>query len=269
MSLRGIAKETLKLPPFAPLARLFHRRAFARMRKGNNYLGIYASHAEALAAVPASLRASFDHDEAAAQYRQRTQELSIDDYAALYWVSRLVDDGCRRFFDLGGHIGVAYYAFGRYRPFPADLRWVVSDLPTNMEAGRQWALTHDPAGQLSFAADKQQADGQDALLVFGALQYLDYDFLDWLGTLTRPPAHLIVNRTPMHDTRDFHTLQNMGFACLPYRIHARPDFLAAAARLGYRLVDAWYNEERNCRVPFARSHDVEAYSGFYLQRTGN
>lgn len=266
MGLRGIAFEILKLPPFAPVGRRLYRRVFERQRKGNHYFGIYSSHAEALNAVPASLRASFDHDEAAAQYRNRTHQLAIGDYPALYWMTRLVDEGCRRIFDLGGHIGVAYYAFQRDRAWPADLHWTVSDLPTTMQAGRAWALEHDPTRQLSFTDDKRQADGQDVLLVFGAMQYFDYDFASWLGTLASPPEHVIVGQTPMHDSRDFHTLQNMGFACTPYRIQSRPTFVAAMARLGYRVVDAWKHDERECRVPFDPDHDVDGYSGFYLRR---
>lgn len=266
MSLRGIAIETLKLPAFAPLARRLYRRFFERQRKGNHYHGVYASYADALDAVPPSLRDSYDNADAAARYRERTRQLSIGDYPALYWISRLLDEGNRRIFDLGGHIGVAYYAFQRYRPFPADVEWTVSDLPTTMTAGRDWARIHDPAGRLCFAQDKQQADGQDVLLVLGAMQYFDYDFAAWLHTLANPPAHLLVNLTPMHPARDFYTLQNMGFACVPYHIQARPAFLAAVERLGYRVVDAWCSDDRSCRIPFAHDHDVDGYSGFYLHR---
>ena len=266
MSLRGIAIETLKLPVFTPLARRIYQRVFERQRKGTHYLGIYGSHAEAMAAVPVSLLPSFDHSEAAAQYRDSTRRLALSDYPMLYWVSRLLDEGKRQIFDLGGHIGVVYYAFQRYRPLPADLRWTVSDMPTTMEAGREWARVHDDAGRLSFADDKRQADGAEVLLVLGAMQYFDYDLADWLGTLAAPPQHLIVNRTPMHDSRDFYTLQNMGFACLPYHIQSRPAFLESMARLGYRVVDAWHCGDRSCHIPFAPDHDVDGYSGIYLQR---
>lgn len=266
MSLRGIAVETLNLPALRPLARQLYRRYFERQRRGNHYLGVHASHAEALAAVPATLRNSFDLADAAGLYRDRAQQLWIGDYPVLYWLNRLLDEGCRRVFDLGGHIGVAYYAFRRYRPYPAELRWLVSDLPTTMAAGRDWAREHDPDGRLAFADDKQEADGQDLLLVLGAMQYFDYDFAAWLGSLAAPPPHLIVNTTPMHDSLDFHTLQNMGITCVPYHVQARPAFLEAMAKLGYRVVDAWRNDERECRIPFAHDHDVEGYSGFYLQR---
>ena len=267
MSLRGIALQVLELPPLAPLGRRLYARVYERQHKGNHYLGVYPAHATALAAVPAALRVDFDTSDAASQYRGRARQLSIGDYPALYWVSRLLDEGCRTVFDLGGHIGVAYYAFQQYCSYPADLRWTVSDMPTTVEVGRAWARDHDPAGRLHFADDKRDADGHDLLLVFGAMQYFDYDFAAWLGTLAAPPAHLIVGTTPMHPARDFHTLQNMGFACVPYHIHARPAFLAAMERLGYRVVDAWEHSERSCHIPFHRDHDVDDYSGFYLRRT--
>lgn len=266
MSLRGIAVEALKLPPFTPVARLLYRRHFARQRHGNHYLGVFPSHASALAAVPAALKASYDHPQAAAQYRYRTRQLDIGDYPTLYWLEQLLRQGCRGFFDLGGHIGVAYYAFGRYLDFPADLTWTVNDMPTTMDAGRAWAAEHDTTRSLAFAADKDAADGQDALLVLGALQYFDFDLVAWLASLANPPPHVIVNRSPMHDRHDFHTLQNMGFACLPYHVLARPAFIRGMGELGYRMVDAWRCDERSCRIPFAHDHDVEGYSGFCFRR---
>lgn len=266
MSLRGIAIETLKLPAFAPLARYAYNRFFERQRKGNHYRGVYDSHADALPAVPATLHSSYDNETAASQYRERTTQLTISDYPVLYWLSRLLDEGQRRIFDLGGHIGVAYYAFQRYTAFAVDLSWTVSDLPTTVASGRAWAQKNDPAARLAFTDDKQAADGQDVLLVLGAMQYFDYDFAAWLAALSAPPPHVIVNLTPMHASRDFYTLQNMGFACVPYHIHARPAFILAMERIGYRVVDAWRSEERDCRIPFRHDHDVEGYSGFYLRK---
>jgi putative methyltransferase (TIGR04325 family) len=267
MGMRGIAIETLKLPVFTPLARHLYHRFFKRQRKGTRYYGVYPKYIDALRAVPATLHNSYDSEAAAAQYRDRTTQLTISDYPVLYWLSRLLGEGQRRVFDLGGHIGVAYYAFQRYTPFPTDLSWTVSDLPTTMDTGRAWAQKNDPSARLAFANDKNEADGQDLLLVLGAMQYFDYDFAGWLATLSAPPPHLIVSLTPMDTSRDFYTLQNMSFACVPYHVHARSAFLEAMERIGYRVVDAWRSDERNCRIPFHHDHDVEGYSGFYLCRS--
>lgn len=87
MSLRGIAIETLKLPPFAPLARQIYGRFFKSQRKGTRYHGVFASHIDALRAVPLVLRSSYDNEDAAAQYRERTKQLTISDYP--------VSIGCR------------------------------------------------------------------------------------------------------------------------------------------------------------------------------
>lgn len=144
MSLRGIAIETFKLPAFTPLARYAYGRFFERQRKGNHYQGVYPSHADALRAVPTTLRSSYDNEDAAARYRERTTQLTISDYPVLYWLSRLFDEGQRQIFDL-----------------------------------------------------------------------------------------------------------------------------EAMARMGYHVVDSWLSEERVCHVPFARDHDVESYSGFYLRHEAN
>lgn len=92
-----------------------------------------------------------------------------------------------------------------------------------MAAGREWALQHDPERRLSFADSRDAADGTQLLLSTGALQYLDYSLPEFLQRLQRPPPHVLVNLTPMHPSRGYFTLQNLGIAIWPYR-HGRPRF---------------------------------------------
>jgi putative methyltransferase (TIGR04325 family) len=265
MSLRGIIIETLKLPPFRPLARYIYDRFFERQRAGNHYRGVFASYSAALQGLPRSLTNGFDTQAAAAQYRHRIKSLTASQYPALFWLLRLLDEGERSVFDLGGHFGLYYYHVRRFRPIPADLRWIVCDLPQIVASGREWAAANDPTRQLAFTESNTDASGHDVLLAFGALQYFDYSLPELLARLDHPPRHIIVNMTPMHPTMDFYTVQNMGFAATPYHVLCLPDFVVAMQACGYMVVDQWQSYERDCHVPFSQGHDIDCYSGLYLR----
>lgn len=266
MSLRGIAVEVLKLPPFRPLARRLYERFFERQRAGNHYRGIYPSHAEALRHLPRTLMGGYDNQAAAGQYRNRIEQLKVSEYPAMFWLLRLLDQGERSIFDLGGHFGLFYYSMQRFRAVPEGLRWTVCDLPQIIAAGREWAGTNDASRQLDFTIDNNEACGRDVLLVFGALQYFDYDFPEWIAGLAHAPRHILINLTPMHPSRDFHTVQNMGFAAAAYHVVCQPEFVAAMEARGYTVVDRWESFERECHVPFEHAHRVDSYWGFYLRR---
>ena len=54
------------------------------------------------------------------------EQVNPRDYPLLFWFSELFREGATSVFDFGGHIGVKYYAFQRYLPYPDNLRWVAS-----------------------------------------------------------------------------------------------------------------------------------------------
>jgi len=261
--LRHIANESAELPIFNLIGKPLYRRMFQRpFRDGHIYYGAYDTYAEARAAAPAELPRTYANAGTSGMYRDQHQAIRVSDYPLLYWVKQLLDQGRRTFFDLGGHIGVTYYGFRHYIDYPDGLRWTVHDVPDVMEAGAEWAATHDPDGHLGFAPAREDASGQDVLLTSGALQYLDYTLPDLLATLREPPSHVLVNLVPMHPDRTYFTLQNIGKAVLPYRVSATPDFIAAMEALGYEKLDQWCSEERYLRVPFEPACRIDGYSGF-------
>ena len=265
MSLRGILIETVKLPPLRWIARRVYDCFFERQRRGNHYRGIYSSHADALTHTPKTFAIGFDNEAAAAQYRHRVDELTVSEYPVLLWLSRLIDQHQRSFFDLGGHFGLFYYALQRYRRLPDDLHWTVCDLPAVIRSGQEWARDHDPSRRLSFTTTPANTAAQDVLLILGTLQYLDYSLDDLLGKLEQRPGYVIVNLTPMHPTMDFFTIQNMGFSFAPYHVMSLANFTAMMQNLGYAVIDQWRSFERDCHIPFSPRHDVAHYSGFVLQ----
>lgn len=263
--LRRIADSVAELPGVRIAAEPVYRRRFLRHRKGNAYWGAYADFAEAQAAIPSSMVAGYDVEAAAGLYADRLTRLEASDYPALFWLSRLLDRGQRRVVDLGGHVGLSYYAFGQHLEYPRDLTWQVHDVPAVMERGRALATERGVDRQLGFIG-VDGIDGCEVLMAKGALQYLDYSLAELVGGLREKPRYLLVNLTPMHPTRAFVTLQNIGIALCPYRVDALPAFLAGIGSLGYVIEARWDHPERALRVPFHPGLAIDRYHGFCFRR---
>ncbi len=265
-SFRRIANEIAEMPGIRHLAEPLYRREFSAKRSsGNAYFGVYPGFEEARQAVPASLPGDFDSAAAANLYEYRFSEIESSDYPALFWLGRLLEQGQRRIFDLGGHVGVSYYAYQQHLEFPTDLRWQVHDTASVMEKGRDIARERDPAQRLEFV-DLEIADGCDVLMAKGSLQYLDYSLAELIQRMRVPPRHLLVNLTPMHPSLSFFTLQHIGIAVCPYRVTAVPKFLFDIRALGYRLNVRWDHPERSVRVPFHPDYSIDRYHGFHFFR---
>lgn len=232
----------------------------------NLYRGVYASYGEALASVPPTWPSGYDNPVSAELYRERTRRVFINDYPVMLWLSKLFDSGHSSVFDLGGHIGLAYYAYQRYLRYPPALRWCVFDVAAVAVAGRAWAEQHDPARRLRFADDPGAANGVDILFAAGSLQYLDYTLAELLGSLPQRPRHLLLNSVPIHTTASYFTVQNMGTACCPYRITAEREFVDSLKALGYVIQDRWENQQRSCLIPSRPDRSLDRYFGFYFSQ---
>lgn len=268
-ALRSIALRAAELPGVQTLARPVYRHYFRRpYLQGNAYYGVFGSYSQALAAAPQTMPHTYDLQVAGRMYRSQLHEVRACDYPAMHWLSRALAKGQREIFDLGGHIGQAYYGYARYLDYPPEIRWQVHDVPAVTAAGRLWAQQHDPEGRLVFADKPEDADGSDVLITTGALQYLEYSLPELLMRLAFPPSHVVVNLVPMHPERGYFTLQNLGIAICPYRVMCLPEFVQQMTALGYQAVDHWELPERHLRVPFEPATSIECYHGFYFQRTG-
>ncbi len=181
-------------------------------------------------------------------------------------MARILDNSTS-VFDLGGHIGVAYYAFRKYLHFNPNLHWTVCDVPQVVQSGREFAAGLQ-AAQLSFTTNFREASGTDILLTAGAVQYIETPLAEILASLARKPTHLLINRVPLSSGQDFVTLQRIGPQIHPYHVFRRDAFLDSLRGLGYRLVDSWEISETfcgSCVIPFHPDKTVEPYSGLYLR----
>jgi putative methyltransferase (TIGR04325 family) len=226
------------------------------------YRGVYASFEEARAHAPKNVPLGYDHDEIALGYKD--QKFLSSDYPAAFWLREALRDE-PTVLDLGGSVGISFYAWERYFPYPENLRWVVCEVPSVAHAGQKIAVEQNEE-RLHFTSQIEQADSCNCLLASGCLQYIETSITDSLKRLARQPRHLIVNRVPLHSRRECITLQNIRWAVSPYRVFQRDAFIAECESLGYTVVDAWTIPDHSCWIPFYPECSVASYSGLYFRK---
>jgi putative methyltransferase (TIGR04325 family) len=236
-----------------------YRRKFLNNQDENLFMGSFESFAAAQAGAPPSKPIGYDNAEVARKLY--SHQIYFYDYPALFWVSRSFDEGMVSVFDLGGHVGIKYYAFRRVLPYPDGLRWVVCDLPGVVQTGMALAVQRDVTAQLDFTTDFTDASGCDVLYASGSLQYLPTRLAEIIATLAVKPKRIILNTTAVHPERTIYTLNSIGFAVCPYRIQHHEALLAELNRCGYKRHDAWRNEGKPIEVPFVEGGDKAYYAG--------
>lgn len=260
---KRMSTNVWRLPVVGQVLERDYERAFARM-PSNRFRGVYASFAEAEAAVPPGVRVGYDHAELAGLYRHRMDKANQSDYAVLFWLKGILD--ARSFvFDFGGHVGVAYHAWRSYLDYRPGLHWLVCDVPAIVKVGAELARDRPSAG-LAFTSELGDARGCTVFLAAGSLQYIDESLPAMLARIGTLPRHLIVNKLPVYDGETFVTVQSTGRSFHAYRIYNRAAFVDELTALGYRVVDDWCNREQHCEIPFTRGRDIDAYSGYYFMR---
>lgn len=251
-----------------PGVRQWRQRRFARRFRrpmGHAFFGMYDSFAAAAAQVPAGVPDSYDNAAAAGMYVDRLRA-DDHDYPALFWLQSALAGGARTICDLGGSTGIKFYAFAPLLGLHANVRWHVVDVPAAAALGAQIAARNGVAERLTFGSDVAAASECEVLFVSGALQYLPQSLGEMLASLPQRPRRIVVNTTPIHPTRSFFTLNNIGTACCPYRVAARGEFVAQVEAQGFALRDEWRNIGKRLDLPFEPGASVEHYSGFCFER---
>jgi putative methyltransferase (TIGR04325 family) len=240
-----------------------YRRKFLENRDENLFMGSFESFADAEAHAPAGKRVGYDAPEAANLY---SHQIYFYDYPALFWLGRSLDSGLRTVFDLGGHIGIKYYAFRRVLNYPPDLHWTVCDVPGVIKAGAEVAAQREVTGQIDFTTDFHNASGCDILYASGSLQYLPQHLSELLAELPVKPKRIIINTAAVHPEKTIYTLNSIGVAVCPYRIEHHDRLFADLAAAGYVRRDAWRNEGKPIEVPFVEGGDKPYYAGCCFDR---
>ena len=251
----------------APGVRKLRKRrfdAYFTNNKGLNlFRGVYGSYEEALAAIPPAQRRGYDSDEAAELY---TEWLDIFDYdyPAMFWLQRAMLDGARTIFDVGGNIGIKYYAYRRHCAFPDNLRWTVADVPAVVRKGRALAQAQ-AADKLAFSESTNEMSGCDVLFASGSLQYLPRTLPELLQEASYRPPWIILNITPLHPVHTFYTVNSFGPGYCAYRVQQRDAFLESVRAAGYHVRAEWKNPGKVLELPFEHGYGLHHYSGLCLQ----
>lgn len=219
----------------------------------------FENFATAHASAPSSNLVGYDNVEAATALY--SHQVYFYDYPALFWLGQALDSGYTRIFDLGGHIGIKYYAFRRVLRYPEALRWTVCDVPCVIQAGIETALQRNVARQLAFTTAFGDASGCDVLFASGSLQYLPKRIGEIIGSLKTKPKRILLNITAVHSEHTIYTLNSIGFAVCPYRIQHHDELVTELRSCGYKRLDSWRNEGKTIKVPFVKGGDTPYYAG--------
>jgi putative methyltransferase (TIGR04325 family) len=259
--LKTVGRELLLNTPV--LRERYHDLEFARRRQ--SFRGVYESFWDALENAPAGKPAGYEHEDDTANCPAVAEDLNPADYPVLHWLARILP-GARSVFDLGGNMGVAFYAYRKFLDFAPDLRWTVCEIESTVQAGRELAAQRGES-QLFFTEDRALGSGADIFFTAGALQYIEEPLSEILERLKALPRHVMVQRVPLQEGDRFVTLQNNGTWVAPYQISNEGEFIAGVTKLGYELVAQWPTWRRLevAHRPFDRS---AAYKGMYFRLRG-
>ena len=261
MTLAGLLERVDRVPLVRILSRASYDRRFEANTNRQLFRGVFASYAEAAASAPQTRPVGYDNPASAAMYLQR---LHVDeyDYPSMFWIHSSLSQGMRRIADVGGSVGIKYFAYRRCIDFPSTLLWRVIDLPAVVTRGREFAAERDDARRLEFSDTLSDASGMDLLFLSGSLQYMPMTLAELLDQLPHKPARIIVNITPIHESRSFFTLNSIGTAYCPYQVRRREEFVEGVISRGYRMRDQWINPGKRMRIPSEPDHSLDHYIGF-------
>ena len=259
--LKTVGRELLLSTPV--LRESFHDYEFAR--RAQSFRGVYDSFYEALEHVPTGKPAGYEYEDDTASCATVLEDMNPADYSVLYWLTRILPQA-RNVFDLGGNMGVAFYAYRKFLDFSPELYWTVCEIASTVRSGRALAEERGET-QLLFTEDRALASGADVFFTAGALQYIEEPLSEILERLANKPRHVLVHRVPMQDGEPFVTLQNNGTWIAPYKVSNEAEFTADVSKLGYELVNQWptWRSLQVAHRPFDRS---AAYKGMYFRLRG-
>ncbi len=264
MTLAGLVRQAA---PVRAIRRERYRRCFESSKGFAMHSGVFRTFEEAIAAAPSS--AGFNQARSASDFVDRLDRVFAYDYPVLFWLQRIFRESTSlRLLDIGGNIGVHYFAYGKYIDFPSQLKWRVAEVEEVAKSGRVRAQKMGDAN-LEFTTSFEDLDtpATDIIHSAGALHYIGRPFLwDVIARAKSKPRDIILNKLPLYQGADFVSLQNIGAGFSPLHVWNRPTFIARFEQLGYQLVDDWSVPERHFEIFDDPIRSFGAFSGMYLRQ---
>lgn len=233
------------------------------------FRGYYPTREEAEAACPKEKPTGYNQEVLAThpEPSQLTARQSIGgfdrrDYPLLFWLARVLGEG-RTVFDLGGNVGLGYYAYERFISYPAGLSWLVCEISQICKRGELLAKERGITN-LTFTEDFSLCENRDLLITCGTLQCLPWTLGSLVAKLKAKPRHILIHRVPLTEGPTFYTVQNIGYAFAAYRFQGKGELFDSLTALGYKLIDSW-KDSREAFIPFHRERSIQGYSGAYFK----
>ncbi|MBS0340619.1 MAG: methyltransferase, TIGR04325 family [Proteobacteria bacterium] len=275
MSMYGVIHAARRIVANGPLVRparlKWERQQFLSPKNHAALFGVYASFEQARQELPQE-NPGFHLETLSGQYVNiRIKRVFEYDYPVMRWLEKAFQLGATRVLDIGGSVGVHYFAYRRYLEMPAALTWEIVEVSEMVGIGRRLAQERD-AASLKFTTDLNEAIDSarhDIWISAGAIQYFeDAHPADLLRRSESRPAHVLLNKLPLHDGEDFVTAQNLGQGAFsPFHVYNRARFIESIEALGYTLWDAWDVHELSLHIPGHPERSFGAYSGLYFVDT--
>ncbi|WP_218508530.1 methyltransferase, TIGR04325 family [Variovorax sp. dw_308] len=262
-----IVRNALGDSLFRPTLMRQSRERFLSPEGMGSHFGVFESFGAAREWLPPS--PEFDLDELAVEYvRVRMKKVYAYDYPVMWWLERAMRNGSTRILDIGGSVGVHYYAYRRHIAMPDDLAWHVVEVPSIAAIGESMAARKG-ARPLAFTTQLQAAlvaSRDDVWLAAGVIQYLDEGRPDrLLKSGTTRPTHLLLNKVPLYNGEDFVTAQNIGGgAFAPVQVYNRDNFIQDIEAMGYTLMDEWTVADRSMNLPGHADRSFPNFTGLYF-----
>jgi putative methyltransferase (TIGR04325 family) len=246
------------------LSRLYARRVLARRDHTGLHSGIYPSYEAALADIPPSRQAGWDHESSAGLWLDQIDPVRPSTYPIFFWLAQLFGEN-EALVDVGGSIGLTYYGYRRLGQLPRGSTWTVVEVTRIAEQGRQIAQ-REHARELSFVDQLASVGRCDVLLSAGALQFMPTSVPGLLEALPNAPRYILLNKLPLTPREECWTLQNYGPAVTPNRLFNEQQFLGYFSMHGYQLRDRWAVQDLDCLIPFHPERFIKEFAGFLFER---
>ena len=242
-----LLKVVRNLPFIYHSLRFCYKKAFD-LGVGGRFYGVFKSHHQALDHLGPNIPRSYEDIDLSDIHVQSFQEMHLFDYPIIFWLMKL-NGNFQSLIDLGGHIGVKYYAYSSQMPSLKKIKWNVIDVPHMLKRGRIIASERQ-AENLKFSEDISLVEHAEILFISGTLQYLDTTIGEILAKIDKLPAYVLLNKVPLHNGPNLWTIENFGRAKIPYGISNRDEFKEIMRNRNYRLTDSWSIKSRSISIPF-------------------